>query len=349
MAIANWGFSPADHRFLTPHSPGDSFVPALRPPVARPSRLRQGVHELHHLRLEVPEALQELLLMALRQPPRPAFFGAPGVADRRLGGEGVSNDHETEPGLGGFRKETMAVVDGRNPAPQKKLGNDASHANTNEQWFSIGSTWCRILSIHSMRACYFGGHSISHSPPIEAASLAPNPPAAFAKPARVERRRERKALLAEPPTIQEFPQRWESEKVGRGLQVGASSFSNPSQEVQARETGGLIGETKPVRELLKAHTHTKGRSRGAVSENSCIWPLAETDPRYPSTEPPAAVLQLGMSHLALKRLFPLFTKRKRATIGETNLHHLAGLLPKKDHPLILLRPMEVHPSTCSAK
>ena len=42
------------------------------------------------------------------------------------------------------------TVDGRNPAPPKKPGNDYSLVNTNKQWLPMASIWCRSLSIHSM-------------------------------------------------------------------------------------------------------------------------------------------------------------------------------------------------------
>ena len=50
----------------------------------------------------------------------------------------------------GSRGNHPPTVDGRNPAPPKKPWNDDSPVKTNEQWFPMVSTWCRILSIHSI-------------------------------------------------------------------------------------------------------------------------------------------------------------------------------------------------------
>ena len=40
------------------------------------------------------------------------------------------------------------TVDGRNPAPPEKPGNNDPPINTNKQWLPMVSIWCRILSIH---------------------------------------------------------------------------------------------------------------------------------------------------------------------------------------------------------
>ena len=51
-----------------------------------------------------------------------------------------------------FRENT---VDGRNPAPPKKPWNDNSPVNTNKQWVSLVSAWCRISSIPQYhRTCW---------------------------------------------------------------------------------------------------------------------------------------------------------------------------------------------------